>query len=447
MNTSDTDTFFKPEPISGYTEWLPEARMVELQWLDHIRSVFESYGFCSIETPSVEAVDALVAKGGDTDKEIYALRRLQEVPGESEPRVALHYDLTVPMARYVAQHYNGLVFPFKRYQIQRAWRGERPQEGRFREFYQCDIDIVDNESVSMTFDAELPLIVYKVLKGLDIGPFSIHINNRKVLQGFYEGLGIKCVQEAIRVADKFDKIGASGVEMALVDDLKLAPATAKKCVSLAQIKTPDVSFESRIRELGVTSTMMDQGIEELRFVLQHLQDLPQGFVWADLSIARGLDYYTGTVYEGKLTNYPTYPSICSGGRYENLVGAYLRRKLPGVGMSIGLTRIFSKLLKEGQISLGPKSPTDMLVAFPPGMDRARVRSLAERYRDRGCRVEMFHEDKRIQAQLKYASRKGIPYVVFPGENGEADEVKDLRTSMQIKVDETWLPERVEALAR
>jgi histidyl-tRNA synthetase len=428
----------KAEPISGFPEWLPEARIVELRWLDYIRSVFESYGFCSIETSSVEEVETLLAKGGDTDKEIYALRRLQETPIGSEPRVALHYDLTVPFARYVAQNYNSLVFPFKRYQMQRAWRGERPQEGRFREFYQCDIDIVDNETVSIAFDAELPLIVYEVLNGLGVGPFAIHINNRKILQGYYAALGVDDLPGALRIADRLDKVGPSGVEEAFVADLGLSRSVAAQCVALAGIKTTDESFEARIRELGVTSSLMDEGIAELRFVLSHLLELPQGSVYADLSIARGLDYYTGTVYEGKLLKYPTYPSICSGGRYENLVGTYLRRKLPGVGMSIGLTRIFAKLLKEGDLSLGAKCPTELLVAFPPGMARQEVRRIAEQYRRSGVKVEMYHEETKVQTQLRYAARKGIGYVLFPQPTG-LHEVKDLASGAQTVAGESWLP--------
>lgn len=430
---------YKPEPISGYTEWLPEARLVEQQWMDHIRKVFESYGFCSIETPAVEEIEVLSAKGGDTEKEIYALRRLYDAPQDAEPRVALHYDLTVPMARYVAQHYNDLVFPFKRYQMQRAWRGERPQEGRFREFYQCDIDVIDNEEVSKSFDAELPIIVYEVLQGLGVGPFSINVNNRKILQGFYQGLGIEQITEAIRIADKFDKIGADGVKRSLVEQLGMAEDVAAKCVALAQIRTSDLGFVEQVRALGVQSALLDEGIEELRFVIDHMKDIPPGHIWADLSIARGLDYYTGTVYEGKLLDYPGYPSVCSGGRYENLVGAYLRKKLPGVGMSIGLTRIFSKLLKEGKLPVGPKSPTQLLVAFPQGAARDMVRRVAAEYRARGVNVEMYHEDKKTPNQLRYASRKGIPYVLFPGVDGASHQVKTMATGEQVEVGADWLP--------
>ena len=399
---------YKPEPITGYTEWLPEVRLVEQQWLDHIRRVFESYGFCNIETPAVEEIEVLSAKGGDTEKEIYALRRLYEAPNDAEPRVALHYDLTVPMARYVAQHYNDLVFPFKRYQMQKVWRGERPQEGRFREFLQCDIDVIDNEDVSMSFDAELPIIVYEILQGLGVGPFSINVNNRKILQGFYQGLGIEKITEAIRIADKFDKIGADGVHKSLVEQLGLSADVAAKCVALAQIRTGDRSFVDQVRALGVASPLLDEGLTELQFVMDHMTDIPPGHIWADLSIARGLDYYTGTVYECKLLDYPNYPSVCSGGRYENLVGSYLRKKLPGVGLSIGLTRIFAKLLKDGKLPVAAKSGTQLLVAYPQGASRDDVRRVAAHFRARGVKVEMYHEDRKTAKQLQYAVRKGIP---------------------------------------
>lgn len=429
----------RPRPISGYPEWLPEARLVELAWIDHIRGVFESYGFSSIETPSVEEIEVLVAKGGDADKEIYALHRLQAGADGSEPRAALHYDLTVPLARYVAQHHGDLVFPFKRYQIQRAWRGERPQEGRFREFLQCDLDVVDNDSVSLQFDAEIPEIVYEILNGLDIGGFTIQINNRKVLQGFYQGLGIDNVVGTLRVLDKLDKIGAEGVTRALVDDVGLSAAQAAQCLALAGITGSGAAVIDRIRGLGVTADLLDTGLEELGFVLDHLARLPADRVFADLSIARGFDYYTGTVYEGKLSDFPGYPSICSGGRYDNLASAYTTRTLPGVGMSIGLTRIFAKLLKENRLPIGPKCPTEVMVAFLPGMARADVAAVAADLRRAGLKVEMFHEPRKLQAQIRYAARKGIPYVWFPASGDGGHAVKALATGVQTAVDLTWRP--------
>lgn len=431
-------TIYQPRPISGFPEWLPEERLIEMQWIDQIRGSFESFGFCSIETPIVEEMDVLVAKGGDADKEIYALRRIHDDGDNSDSRVALHYDLTVPLARYVAQHYNELVFPFKRYQMQKAWRGERPQEGRYREFCQCDIDIIDNESVSLHFDAELPAIVYDILQRLNVGRVTLHVSNRKILEGFYRGLEVSDAVSAIRIVDKIDKIGAEGVYKSLRDTLNLSDKVASACLKLASIRTPDASFVDAVRELNVSSPLLDEGLSELKFVIDNLAHIPPGVILADLSIARGFDYYTGTVYEGKFVDFPNFPSICSGGRYDNLTASYSRRRLPGVGMSIGLTRIFGKLLKEGLIPLGPKCPTDVMVAFPPEAERQVVAAAANRLRSRGFKVEMYSDPRKLDAQLRYAARKGIPAVWFPGAAGQPDEVKDMRTGVQQPADkDTW----------
>ncbi|HTX39885.1 MAG TPA: histidine--tRNA ligase [Bryobacteraceae bacterium] len=428
----------KPKPLSGFPEWLPEQRLVELRWIDTIRRTFEAYGFCNIDPPSVEDVDVLVSKGEDADKEIYGVRRLGGGEMRDEPKIALHYDLTVPLARYVAQHFNELSFPFKRYQIQRAWRGERPQEGRFREFYQCDLDVLDTGEVSLHFDAELPVIVYEILRQLHVEPVTMHINNRKVLQGFYTGLGIADVVGAIRILDKLDKVGAEEVNRLLVDDLHIASAVAAQCVALASIRTPDGSFEERIREFGVHSELLDTGIAELKFVMQAAEAIPAGVVFADLSVARGFDYYTGTVYEGKLSAFPGYPSVFSGGRYDNLVGGFLRQNLPGVGMSIGLTRIFSKLLAEGQIAVGASCPTQILVIQLPETPREQAMQTGRALRDRGFNVEVYHESKKIGHQIRYATRKGIRYAWFP--DPAKHEVKDLASGEQSPADPaTWAP--------
>jgi len=442
MSGKDKKDIFKPRPISGFLEWLPEVRLVEQRWLDEIRDAFESYGFCSVETPSVEEIEVLAAKGGDADKEIYALRRLAADPGEKDTgRLALHYDLTVPLARYVAQHFGDLVFPFKRYQIQRCWRGERPQEGRLREFMQCDIDVIDMDDVSMHFDAEIPAMTLEVLRRLDVGPVRLHINNRKILQGFYQGLAIEDIQGAIRIADKLDKIGADGVLKGMTDDLGLSAEVAQKCVDLASIKTDDVGFVERVRAFGIDNDMLEAGIEELQYVMQELAHLDKGTVVADMSIARGFDYYTGTVYEGKLVDFPDFPTVCAGGRYDNLVGSYSRQKLPGVGISIGFSRIFSKLVKEGRIEVGAKCPTDIMVACLPGTPHSEVTATSRALRDRGFKVEMYHEEKSLKAQMKYAARKGIPFVWFPaGAEQPKHEVKNMTSGEQTVADlATWMP--------
>jgi histidyl-tRNA synthetase len=429
----------RPLPISGFPEWLPEVRLVELHWLDLIRATFERYGFCSIETPAAEALDVLLAKG-ETSQEIYTLRRLQaDVGDDSDARLGLHFDLTVPFARYAAAHLNDLVFPFKRYQIQRVWRGERPQEGRYREFTQCDIDVINTDQVPLQFDAELPRIIYEILTSLALPAWSISINNRKILQGFYEGLGISDPLDVIRIADKIDKIGAEGVGKLLASELGLTTGQVTACLDLAQIRGTDTSVIDQITRLGVRSGLLSEGLDELAFVLDSLSDLPAGSIIADLSIARGLAYYTGTVYEGKFTGWPGYGSICSGGRYENLAGSFVRRSLPGVGMSIGLTRIFAKLVAEGLLQTGPSCPSDVLVVVPSDQRRPRAAATAAELRARGLNTELYHQADKIAKQIRYASRKGIPFVWFPPfEDGKPHEVKDMATGEQSPADpRTW----------
>jgi histidyl-tRNA synthetase len=430
----------RPLLISGFPEWLPEFRLVELHWLDLIRATFESYGFCSIETPAVEALDVLMAKG-ETSQEIYTLRRLRADDDDaSDARLGLHFDLTVPFARYVAAHLNDLVFPFKRYQIQRVWRGERPQEGRYREFTQCDIDVINVDRVPLHFDAELPRIIHEILTSLALPAWSININNRKVLQGFCEGLGISDPFGVIRITDKVERIGAEGVGKLLASDLGLTIEQVTACLDLAQIRGTDTSVTEEIIRLGVKSDLLSEGLDELAFVLDSLSDLPTGSIVADLSIARGLDYYTGTVYEGKFTDWPGYGSICSGGRYEDLAGSFVRRNLPGVGLSIGLTRIFAKLVTEGLLQTGPSCPSDVLVVVPSDERRPLAAATATELRARRLNTELYHQADKIAKQVRYASRKGIPFVWFPPfEDGKPHEVKDMATGEQRPADpRTWL---------
>ncbi|ABD12900.1 histidyl-tRNA synthetase [Frankia casuarinae] len=430
----------RPLPVSGFPEWLPEVRLVEQRWLDTIRATFERYGFCSVETPSVEALEVLTAKG-ETSQEVYMLRRLQADADDDSARLGLHFDLTVPFARYVAAHFNDLVFPFKRYQIQRVWRGERPQEGRFREFTQCDIDVINVDQVPLHFDAELPRIVHEVLGTLGVPPWTLNINNRKVLQGFYEGLGIGDPLAVIRVADKLDKIGLAGVEGLLTTAVGLDPDQVRACLELTGIRGCDPGVVEEVRRLGVKSDLLSEGLDELAAVLGDLADLPAGDVVADLSIARGLDYYTGTVYEAKFVDWPDFGSICSGGRYDNLAGSFIRRNLPGVGISIGLTRIFAKLLAEGLLTTGPSSPADVLVVIPAAPRRAAALATAAELRTRGLRVETYHQPDKVARQVRYASRKGIGFVWFPPfDDGRAHEVKNMATGDQSAADPaTWTP--------
>jgi histidyl-tRNA synthetase len=405
-----------------------------MRWLDQVRSTFESYGFTSVETPSAEALDVLMSKG-ETSQEVYTLSRFQaDGTDDSDARIGLRFDLTVPFARYTAQNFNELDFPFRRYQIGRVWRGERPQAGRYREFTQCDIDVISLDSVPLTVDAEMPRIAADVLTRLCIGPFQILVNNRKVLEGFYRGLGITDPVAVIRAVDKRDKIGPVGVRPLLVD-LGLTPAQTDAVLDLAALRGSGTDVVAAVRAFGVTDPMLTEGLDELTFVLNSLTDLEPGTVIADLSIARGLDYYTGTVYEGKFVDYPDYGSICSGGRYENLAGSFIRRNLPGVGISIGLTRIFAKMLAEGRITGGPKTPTQVLVAVPSADSMPEAIRTGATLRARGMNVEVYLAADKLAKQLRYAARKGIPYVWFPPfRDGAPDEVKSMATGDQVPAD-------------
>ncbi|MGM0421861.1 MAG: histidine--tRNA ligase, partial [Pseudomonadota bacterium] len=384
---ADKKKIYKPKPVSGYMEWLPEYRMIELEWMDKIRSVFESYGFCNIETPSVEPLDVLLAKG-ETDKEIYTLTRLQADEDESkEARLGLHFDLTVPFARYTAQHFNDLVFPFKRYQIQRSWRGERPQKGRYREFCQCDIDVINIDELPLHFDAEMPEIMYRAYQALDIPPVELRLSNRKILQGYLNGLGVPDIVTTTRILDKLDKIGPDGVISALMDEAGLSQPLAEKSLALAEIRCEGTDFVDQVKALGIEDPLLQQGLDELSFVVKSLAHLPKGAIKVDLSIVRGFDYYTGTILEAYFKDIP-FGAIGSGGRYDDLAGSYINKKLPGIGISIGFTRLFALLLDEGYFDKAlRKSPADILVVLPSENARETALKTAQQLRDRGYNVE------------------------------------------------------------
>ena len=407
----------KARPISGFPEWLPEQRIVEQRLLDGIRTQFELFGFAPIETRSVEPLDQLLAKG-ETDKEIYTLRRLQG--GEDErAELGLHFDLTVPLARYVAQHLNDLRFPFKRYQIQKAWRGERPQEGRYREFTQADIDVVGRGSLSLHFDAEMPVLVHEVMTALPgIPPVTIRFNNRKLVEGVMRGLGVEDVAPVMRALDKLDKRGPERV----AEDLRELGAPAEPLLALGRVKGLGDEVVEAVRSLGVDHELVDEGLEELRFVMDAVEGLP---VVADLSIVRGLDYYTGTVYEAVMDGHESVGAICSGGRYDNLVQGG-KDKLPGVGVSIGVTRILGRLFGQDALPVGPQTPTQVLVALTSEEDRPAARAVAGALRAKGIPTEVFHEPVKFGKQIAYADGKGIPFVWFT----DSGEVKDLRSGEQ-----------------
>ncbi len=411
---SEKKKIYKPRPISGFPEWLPEIRRIEQQWFDHIRRTFESYGFCPIETPSVEELDVINAKGGDgnadVDKEVYVLERLHKEEGDKEARLALHFDQTIPLARYTAQHFNDLVFPFKRYQMQRVWRGERPQAGRFREFYQCDIDVINVDHLPLHFDAEMPAIIWKTLStlpGMENEKFQIHINNRKIVIGCLESVGItdSNIQHIItRSIDKLAKEPISSVTPRLMDELEnngLSVEDSKKIadhfVNYHDMCNQGIYTSDDLQDaishnafFDTSNKTLREGIEELSFVLGQLSHLPEKAVIVSLFIVRGLDYYTGTVYETVFTDDPSYGSICSGGRYDDLASNYINKKLPGVGISIGLSRLFDRIRTKGQLPNLGISPADILVVLQNEETRAQTIETAQTLRNRGFNVETFH---------------------------------------------------------
>ncbi len=403
----------KPQPLSGFPEWLPEQKLVEERLLGIIREGFRRYGFTPIETPAVERKEILTAKGV-VEKEIYALSRL--AAGEDEDpstEMALHFDLTVPLARYVAQHAQQLTFPFRRYQIQKVWRGERPQAGRFREFYQCDIDVIGNGSLSLLADAEIPCVIAFIFERMAIGDFVVRINNRKVLQGLLQGSGVpaESVGEALRVIDAIEKVPVDRTIADLAARTGIDAAAAGRLVEL-------VSGAAGIHDLAgrTLGALYEEGVDELRQLAEGLAALgmPQANWTLDLSIARGLDYYTGTVYETRLVANPEIGSICSGGRYENLASAFTRQKLPGVGISIGLTRLLSRLFDAGLVETGAATPADVLVTV---MDRDRLShhlAIAAELRGAGIATELYTEPRKIGDQLKYAARKGFRAAILAG---------------------------------
>ncbi|MCB9982051.1 MAG: histidine--tRNA ligase [Rhodospirillales bacterium] len=443
---SEKKKIYKPKPVSGFPEWLPEYRAVEQRWLDKIRAVFESYGYCSIETPAVEELEVIAAKGEDVDKEIYVLERLQADPDEKkDARLALHFDQTVPLARYVAQHFADLTFPFKRYQMQKVWRGERPQMGRMREFTQCDIDVINVDSLPLHFDAEVAAICYEALAAMDMGRVQLRVSNRKILLGLLENIGVKNPAEILRLIDKMDKIGLlefkvqlegtteKEVKNAIIQFVELSNAVKENPSNASGLLRDFIARNDVIARSGSDAAiqMMNEGIEELDFVLKQLEHLGDGVV-ADLSIVRGLDYYTGTVYETQLLDVPEFVgSVCSGGRYDDLAGSYINKHLPGVGISIGFTRLFDVLRQAGKIEPGPKSPADVLVVLPSEERRDEAAQAARTLRERGMKVELYHAPQKVGKQISYAEKKGIPYVWFPPfEDGLAHEVKNMSTGEQ-----------------
>lgn len=426
----------RPKPLSGFPEFTPAGRIVEQRVLASLADTFELHGFGSIETRAVEPMEQLTRKG-EIDKEVFVVRRLH-ADSDAADELGLHFDLTVPFARYVLENSGHLQFPFRRYQIQKAWRGERPQEGRYREFTQADIDIVGSETLAAHHDAELPLVTLEALEKLhvDFGvpPATMSVNNRQLSEGFYRGLGVEDHLGVLQRVDKLDKIGPDAVADLLVEEVGLSRAAAAKCLDLAGIRTADASFVDQVTALGVEHPLLSAGLELLADVVGAAAAVVPGRLVADLKIARGLDYYTGTVYETTMAGYESMGSISSGGRYDSLASDG-RSTYPGVGLSIGVSRILVPLVGKGVLSASRPVPTCVLVAVDSEETRFDAITTASRLRARGIPCEVAPKADKFGKQIRYADRRGIPFVWFG-----SGEVKDIRSGEQVAADpDAWLP--------
>jgi len=437
----------RPTPLSGFPEWLPEGRVVEQSVLDTLRRVFELHGFASIETRAVEPLDQLLRKG-ETSKEVYVLRRLQADDEGSDSGLGLHFDLTVPFARYVLENSGKLHFPFRRYQIQKVWRGERPQEGRFREFYQADIDVVGSGELAFHHEVEVAVVVAEglaALRELGVPAVRLLVNNRALVEGLYRGLGLDDVEAVLRCIDKLAKIGPEGTAALLRSEAGADDAQAAACLELASISADDGgSLVAAVREFaaarGMDAGVWSDGAEQLGRLVDDVNARVPGVARADLSIARGLDYYTGSVFETVLEGHEDLGSICSGGRYDALASdgstAY-----PGVGLSFGVSRIVSRLLGAGLVTATRSVPSAVLVAVSDEESRGRSELVAAVLRSRGIPCEVAPSAAKFGKQIRHADRRGIPFVWFPGagEDG-SDQVKDIRSGEQVAADAgEWSP--------
>ena len=401
-----------PRILPGFMELLPADQILFNDMYDKIRSVYESFGFLPLDTPIIELSEVLLAKaGGETEKQIYRFNK-----GDND--LSLRFDLTVPLARYVAAHYNDLVFPFKRYQMSKVFRGERPQKGRFREFYQCDIDIIGGDELSILYDAEMPTVIYHVFKKLGIGDFTIRLNNRKVLGGFFASLGLSDkIEEILRTIDKIEKIGKEKVIAELIT-VGVPEDKTETIIEFITIGGDRKETVAKLRALGVTNEVFHNGVDELETVTDAmiLFGMPEENFRIDLSIARGLDYYTGTVYETTINGHPEFGSVCSGGRYDNLTGYYTDKKLPGIGISIGLTRLFSQLRDNGLIAAGAGTVAEVLVVPMDKETLPYAVSVAAKFREAGIPSDVYYGEKGMKQKMKYAGRSGFPYAAVIGAN-------------------------------
>ena len=431
----------KPRTLSGFMELLPAPQQQLERIMEILRQTYSRYGFTPLDTPAIESAEVLLAKGGgETEKQIYRFQK-----GDSD--LALRFDLTVPLAKYVALHYGELTFPFRRYQIGKVYRGERAQRGRFREFYQADIDIIGDGQLSILNEAEIPAIIYETFSRLGLKRFQIRVNNRKILNGFYAMQGLsEQSSDIMRTVDKLDKIGPDKVRVLLTEDVGL---TAEQADEILKFMAIDGDVLAALGQYRGRNEVFDTGLDELAAVVENLSNfgVPTENFAVDLTIARGLDYYTGTVYETMLLDHPEIGSVCSGGRYDNLAGYYIDKPLPGVGISIGLTRLFYVLGEQGMLNPAlPTAPADALI-LPMTEDLGPAIRLATALRASGIRTQLYTEAKKFKAKMSYADKLGIPYVLFLGEDEIAQgkcSVKDLRTGVQETVSPEEAAEKIAA---
>ena len=422
-----------PRTLSGFMELLPAPQQQMERIMEVLRTTYSLYGFTPLDTPVIESSEVLLAKGGgETEKQIYRFQK-----GDSD--LALRFDLTVPLAKYVALHSNELAFPFRRYQISKVYRGERAQRGRFREFYQADIDIIGDGKLDILNEAEIPAIIYNVFRGFGLKRFQIRVNNRKILNGFYAMMELSEKSgEIMRTVDKLDKIGPDKVRGILVTDCGLTEAQAEEILKFIAITGTNDQVLAALEGYAGRNEIFDLGLEELKAVTRNLAafGVPEENFAVDLTIARGLDYYTGTVYETTLLDHPEIGSVCSGGRYDNLAGYYTERQLPGVGISIGLTRLFYVLDEQGLLNPQlPSAPADALV-LPMTSDPAPAIALAQALRAGGIRVQLYGEQKKFKQKMAYADKLGVPFAVLLGEDEIAEgvcSVKDMVSGQQVKL--------------
>ncbi len=421
----------KPSILPGFMELLPQDQILFNKILEKIQKVYERYGFIPIDTPVIEKSEVLLAKGGgETEKQVYRFNK-----GSSD--LSLRFDLTVPLARYVAEHMSDLTFPFRRYQIGKVYRGERNQKGRFREFYQCDIDIIGNGKLNIINDAEIPSIIFSIFNEIGLKEFKIHINNRKIMNGVFEHFEVLNKVEALRIVDKIDKIGVEAVELEL-EKIDIPVDNIKRIIEFINIKGNNDEILNSLKKLEISNTSYIEGVQELSKVIHYMRcfGVPDKNFIIDLKITRGLDYYTGTVYETMLDKYPQIGSVCSGGRYDNLAEYYTKEELPGVGISIGLTRLFYQLKEAGIIeSKGVSTLTEVLV-IPVDDSLDYSINVASKLREEGIISEVYFEEGKISKKLNYGNKLGISNIILIGSEEVKSNIltlKDMSTGNQYKL--------------